>query len=171
MPNGKTMPAVLLGLALVWGGTLESATAQDLRLVGAAADQDARTVRALLDEVVDVNATRGDGATALLWAAHWDNLETAELLLHADANPNAADDHGVTPLGRAAENASAPPYRPPPGSCATTDASNVARPSPRLPSASKPVSNGAKSVTCFLILSIKLIASPSGFTSSDQATQ
>ena len=107
MPNGKTMPTVLLGLALVWGGTLESATAQDLRLVGAAADQDARTVRALLNEGVDVNATRGDGATALLWAAHWDDLETAEVLLRADADPNAADDHGVTPLGRAAENASA----------------------------------------------------------------
>ena len=44
--------------------------------------------------------------TALLWAAHWDDLEAVETLLEAGADPNAADDHGVTPLMRACENAS-----------------------------------------------------------------
>ena len=53
-----------------------------------------------------MNAARADGATALLYAAHWDDLETASLLLQAGARVNAAADHGVTPLARACENAS-----------------------------------------------------------------
>ena len=65
-----------------------------------------RRFRALLDEGADVHARRADGATALLWAAHWDDLETVGLLLRAGADVNTADDHGVTPLHRAAENAS-----------------------------------------------------------------
>ena len=96
------------------GGVLASvivaaagAAAPDLRLVTAAARQDAGAVRALLAAGVDVGARRADGVTALLWAAHWDDVATAELLLAAGADPNAADDHGVTPLARAAENASA----------------------------------------------------------------
>ena len=84
-----------------------TAAGPDLRLVRAAAEQDAQTVRALLDEGIDVNAARADGATALLWATHWDDLDTTDLLLRAGANVNAADDHGVTPLERACENGSA----------------------------------------------------------------
>ena len=78
----------------------------DLRLVAAAARQDAAAVQALIAAGVDVDARRPDGVTALLWAAHRDDLETAELLLGAGAAADAADDHGVTPLIRAAENAS-----------------------------------------------------------------
>ena len=91
-------------LALAVG--VSTAGAQDLRLVDAAAAQDAPAVRALLDEGVDVDARRADGATAILWAAHGDDLKTVGLLLRAGADVNAADDHGVTPLHRAAENAS-----------------------------------------------------------------
>ena len=61
----------------------------------------------LINARVDVNAARADGATALLWAAHWNDLEIVDLLLAARANVNAADDHGVTALARASENASA----------------------------------------------------------------
>ncbi|MCY4029795.1 MAG: ankyrin repeat domain-containing protein [Acidobacteria bacterium] len=88
-----------------------AAQAQDLRLVTAAAEQDSAEVRRLLAEGVDANAARADGATALLWAAHWDDLESADRLLAAGASVNAADDHGVTPLERAAENASLPMVR------------------------------------------------------------
>ena len=91
---------------LVLALTASAAAAQDLRLVSAAADQDANTVGALVAEGVDVNTRRADGATALLWATHWDDLDTVDLLLQAGADVNAADDHGVTPLARAAENAS-----------------------------------------------------------------
>ena len=85
-----------------------AAAAPDLRLVEAMAERDTARVRTLLaGEGFDVNAARADGATALLWAAHWDDREAAELLLGAGADVNAADDHGVTPLARASENASA----------------------------------------------------------------
>jgi len=80
--------------------------AADQRLVNAAADQDNATIRAMLKQSVDVNSTRADGSTALLWSAHWDDLETVDLLLKAGAKVDAADDYGVTPLSRAAENGS-----------------------------------------------------------------
>ena len=90
--------------ALTVGAT--AAAAQDDRFVAAAASQDREVVLALLDEGADVNQTRADGTTALLWAAHWDDGELAERLLAAGADVNAADDRGVTSLERAAENAS-----------------------------------------------------------------
>src|SRR5262245_47730506 len=79
----------------------------DVRLVSAAADQQTEIVRSLLAKGVNANSRRADGATALLYAAHWNDLTAADLLLKAGANVNTADDHGVTPLARACENASA----------------------------------------------------------------
>ena len=95
---------IVLAISVV---SVVAVAAQDLRLVTAAADQDAAAVRALLAEGVDVNMARADGATAILWAAHRDDLDTVARLLDAGADVNTADDHGVTPLERAAENASA----------------------------------------------------------------
>jgi ankyrin repeat protein len=97
--------AGLWAMTLLLSGGLASAAGPDLRLVTAAADQDKVAMRALLKQGVDVNATRADGATALLWAAHFDDLETVDLLLKAGAKVNAADDHGLTPLAQACENA------------------------------------------------------------------
>ena len=101
-----------LGLLGVWlAAVLGLAQAvpeakSDPRIVEAAARQDWAAIHALAKQGVDVNSTWADGATALLWAAHWDNLSTASLLLGAGANANAATDSGVTPLDLAAENAS-----------------------------------------------------------------
>ena len=97
-------PCVVLSVAAAVG---LAAAAPDLRLVDAAARQDGAAVRQLLGAGADVDTRRADGATALLWAAHWDDRETVRLLLDAGADVDAADDHGVTPLIRAAENASA----------------------------------------------------------------
>jgi len=79
----------------------------DLRLVEAAKKKDQRAVRSLLEQGVDVNARQTDGTTALMWAAHWDDLETADLLIRARANANAANDYGVTALSLACTNGSA----------------------------------------------------------------
>jgi len=78
----------------------------DLRLVEAVKHGDAQAVSALLTEA-DVNAREPDGATALLWAVQWDDLETADLLIRAGAHVDVANDYGVTPLWMAATNGSA----------------------------------------------------------------
>jgi ankyrin repeat protein len=79
----------------------------DRRLIEAAKEPDKLAVRALLKQKVDVNARDGDGATALHWAARWDDLESADLLIAAGADVNAADDLGGTPLWVACAEASA----------------------------------------------------------------
>src|SRR5580692_3417112 len=80
----------------------------DLRLIQAVRNHDAELVRRLIDQHADVNAARGDGATALHWAARLDDVTTADLLIRAGANINAADDDGATPLFAACMNHSAP---------------------------------------------------------------
>src|SRR5437870_5038671 len=47
------------------------------------------------------------GATPLHWAAHWNDLESADRLIHEGANTNATNEYGVTPLQLACENGSA----------------------------------------------------------------
>ena len=76
----------------------------DLRLVLAVEQRDKAAVYTLLAEHADVNAVQGDGTTALHWAAHWDDLETAESLIRVGANVNAATDYGVTALSLACLN-------------------------------------------------------------------
>src|SRR3954470_2622513 len=103
-----------VGVAVLWfalTGPVASAAqtaasgapSRDYRLGTAAQERDAARVRALLQERADVNARRPDGATALMWAAHWANVEMARQLLRAGANPNAADEQGVSPLALACE--------------------------------------------------------------------
>jgi len=84
-----------------------SAAVPDLRLIEAAKNQDKEAVRSLLkSRAGDINATEPDGTTALLWAAHWDDVEMAGLLIGAGANVNAANENGVTPLSLACTNRS-----------------------------------------------------------------
>ena len=83
-----------------------AAQGSDLRLVEAVKNRDEAAVHSFLQQHVDVNAAQPDGATALAWAAHWDDLETAELLIRTGANVNAANEYGVTPLALACTNGS-----------------------------------------------------------------
>ena len=73
----------------------------------AAKSRDDAGVRAVLKQHPNVNASEPDGATALAWAAHWDDLPMAELLISAGANPNLSNDYGISPLYMACTNNSA----------------------------------------------------------------
>jgi ankyrin repeat protein len=84
-----------------------SAAERDLRLVDAAERHDTEAVRALIRQHVDVNAPQPDGATALQWAAHWDDIDMADILIRAGAVVDAANDHGATPLWLACTNGNA----------------------------------------------------------------
>ena len=97
------LPAVV-GIVAVSGGGLQAAS-DDLRLLEAVKAQRWEAVPPLLAET-DVSAAQGDGATALHWAVHWDEHETAELLIRAGADVDAANDYEVTPLWLACANAS-----------------------------------------------------------------
>lgn len=99
--------AMLLAGMLGIGAAEADAQAADESLIEAVKRQDATIVRRLLDTGVNVNATSGDGATALHWAAYVDDLETARLLVEAGADAGAANAHGVVPLALACTNANA----------------------------------------------------------------
>jgi ankyrin repeat protein len=83
------------------------AAAGDLRLIEAVRNNNKAAVLDLLKQRADVDATQGDGATALHWAVHLDDLHAAELLIHAGAHVNVANDVGVTPLYLACTNRNA----------------------------------------------------------------
>jgi len=83
------------------------ANASDLRLLEAVRSQNKHDVIALLNEHVAVNASLGDGSTALHWAAYWDDLTTADALIRAGANVNAHTDNGVSPLWVSCDGGSA----------------------------------------------------------------
>jgi ankyrin repeat protein len=94
---------------VILGLSIPSLAAQaNLDLVDAARKRDASAIRSLLSQKADVNKPQADGATALQWAAHWNDLATAELLIAAGANVNAANDYGATPLTVACTNANGP---------------------------------------------------------------
>ena len=83
-----------------------AAAGGDERLVEAVKNRDGAAARALVSERVDVNEPQADGATPLHWAVHWDDLETADVLLAAGARVDAANDYGVMPLALASTNGS-----------------------------------------------------------------
>jgi uncharacterized protein len=118
----RTMRAPRLNVALVVAAasTLGFAGASDQRpaspklapsvraseggLIEAVRNKDVESVRALVKQRADVNAPQGDGATALHWAAHVDDLVVADVLIRAGARPSAANDVGATPLHLACTN-------------------------------------------------------------------
>jgi ankyrin repeat protein len=98
--NGWCISLLLLPASIA----IAAPASKDVKLVTAVQNQDHDAVQTLLKQHVDVNQAQEDGATALAWAAHWDDLSTAEFLIRAGANVNAANDLGVTPLSLAATN-------------------------------------------------------------------
>ena len=99
----------------VWAAALVVCIAVPMRgasgdpaVVEAARQKNTDALKTLIKAGANVNAPQGDGATALHWAVHWDDLAMAELLLGAGANVKAANDLGATPLWLACVNGSAP---------------------------------------------------------------
>jgi uncharacterized protein len=80
------------------------AATSDPGIVQAVKDKDKAAVRRLLQQKIDVNEQGSYGATALHWAAHWDDLETVGLLIAAGAKANVANDLKLTPLALASAN-------------------------------------------------------------------
>jgi ankyrin repeat protein len=72
-----------------------------LRVVDAAKNEDAATVRSLIRQHADVNAADVDGTTALIYAAHQNDLDLVKALLAAGADAKAANRYRVTALAEA----------------------------------------------------------------------
>ena len=64
-------------------------------------------LRSLLARKAEVNAPQADGTTALHWAARWDGLAAADLLIRAGADVKAANRQGATPMFLATQNGNA----------------------------------------------------------------
>src|SRR3954471_20782887 len=92
------------GLVLVLLAWASRTFAADAPLADAAERADRAIVRALIERRVDVDGAQVDGMTALHWAAYHDDLETARLLVDAEADVNAANRYGVRPLSLACTN-------------------------------------------------------------------
>ncbi len=99
--NVKRAAALLTALLI---STLLAASSPSL--VEAVKNRNQKAVTDLLRERADVNGTEPDGATALHWAAHWDDLDTARLLTGAGAHVNVRNELGMTPLLLACGNGS-----------------------------------------------------------------
>lgn len=99
--------AFLVSLAPLLAVTVLLAQNAESRLIEAVTSGDRESVRSLLKQGANVNQKQLDGATALAWAVHYDNLELVKLLIAAGADVNAANDYGVTPLALACDNGSA----------------------------------------------------------------
>ena len=105
--RGASMLVTALGIVILLGSA--SARAQstpDIGLIAAVKTGNIDAVRSLLEDGsgVDVNLRQGDGATALHWAAHRNDLVMANLLIEAGATVGAANELGATPLWLAAMN-------------------------------------------------------------------
>ena len=100
----RILTAVIAALAFVAAPALAS---DDARVAAAAERQDWASVRALIADGEDVAATQPDGATALHWGAHWNDLEIVDHLLDAGADVDAMNDLGVPPLWIALDNGDA----------------------------------------------------------------
>ena len=83
---------------------LLNAAAPPSRVVDAARQGDRASVRTLLTQGADVNASEGDGMTALHWAARRGDAELTRMLVYAGANVRASTRLGsYTPLLLAAD--------------------------------------------------------------------
>ena len=65
------------------------------------------TLRALIAKKADVNALQSDGTTALHWAAHWNQVDVADVLIANGGKAGMANRAGATPMFLASMNGNA----------------------------------------------------------------
>src|SRR5579862_4897616 len=94
-------------VSLLFGAFAQFAIAADSPVADAAMKSDRAAIQALLQKKADVNAPQIDGATALEWAAYHDDLELADILIAAGANPKLANREGATAMQLASLRGSA----------------------------------------------------------------
>ena len=92
---------------LLLGAICHSAGAPAPEVADAVRTRNTSALQSLLKQRADVNAAQPDGTTALHWAAHWNDVETVNLLLRAGANAKAVNRYGATPLSEAVSAGSA----------------------------------------------------------------
>lgn len=97
----------VLAVVLMWAANAAAQQQSAARVADAAKARNASAVRALIAQGAGVNVPQRDGATALHWAAHWNDVPLAKQLIAAGARVNAANDYGVSPVFLAATNGSA----------------------------------------------------------------
>ena len=102
--RGSLLAALFVG-AMAVHQPLSAADAP--RLADAAQKQDKQALQALIRDKANVNAPQPDGATALHWASHWDDIGMTDILIAAGANVNAKNDYSATPLSLACTNGNA----------------------------------------------------------------
>ena len=125
-PFYKVTKLVLVVVVLVGFSNLANA----ITILEAAKDGDSRQIQSLISVLpessgtegplewfldlfksrsdgLDVNETQADGTSALAWAVYHDDISSTELFLKFGADPNIANDLGVTPLSLACENGNA----------------------------------------------------------------
>lgn len=98
---------VMAFVPAVWLLGMPGVAAADHRVADAAKVRDLAAVRALVKQGAPVNDAQPDGATALHWAAHWNDAAMVDLLLANRARVDVANDYGVTPLAVACADAGA----------------------------------------------------------------
>ncbi len=84
------------------------ALAGEPALVAAAQSKNPAAAIKLIDKGADVNATSANGSTALLWAAHYGEVDLVRRLLKAGAKADVRNTFNATPIGEAAVIGSAP---------------------------------------------------------------
>jgi uncharacterized protein len=84
-----------VAILLVAGQVAFAASAE---VADAAQNRNVDALRTLVKQHANVNTPQPDGATALLWAAHWNDSDAVKLLIGAGADAKAANRYGATPL-------------------------------------------------------------------------
>jgi ankyrin repeat protein len=103
MARVKRSISIASGILAAWCLAAAVEAVGPSAIADAAARGDREGVKALLKEAADVNASQGDGMTALHWAAMHGDVEMVRMLLYAGANVRATTRLGsYTPLFLAA---------------------------------------------------------------------